>query len=375
MTTMDAAPSSATALDAPESSASADSASDTEAKEKRKLTRRAPGQGRDHAMIFPRYPGAASVDVIKNWLRNTNSGMPGRPNYGDFKEVKANGAGDNGRDWIPLIFVPNMRRCHIDFLDDEMEGQVESAYGIYERNGGPVDSDDEGSDFDSAVADSAEKKRRAVVPVEDVFHWELPQISVGPGEPWRGIWDTQLQDEHYMQYNAEESFGKGQTIFVLEDDYWGGNEEFDATHYLNGDSGFPLDRPTIETLPESDWGLAELNGPAGTQHGTEVLSKVTGWKLGLAKRAKIIVVKDRTGIPADRFNLLNERYLERWVRVYNKVKTIYAGDSSQRGKIIVTTSSGGQYGESGLPEPMTQKLCRCCSIFVPFFTPLALTRL
>jgi hypothetical protein len=35
-----------------------------------------------------------------------------------------------------------------------------------------------------------------------------------------------------------------------------------------------------------------------------------------------------------------ERFLEKWLRVYNEVKRLYASDTSQQGKIIITTSYG-----------------------------------
>ncbi|KAK4118088.1 hypothetical protein N657DRAFT_557527, partial [Parathielavia appendiculata] len=96
--------------------------------------------------------------------------------------------------------------------------------------------------------------------------------------------------------------------------------------------------PAIRRLPEFDWGGDQFNAPPSVSHGTPVISKVTGWQLGMAKRANVIVVTDRRSPPADGYNLILERHIEGWIRVHNEVKRIYAADPSQRGKIIASWS-------------------------------------
>lgn len=312
------------------------------------MVKQLPLAGRDHAMIWGRFPGDPdSSAVIRNFLRNNENDpdMPNRPNYGDFKEVKANGAGDDGSDWTVLFFVQNMKDCHLAQLKRN-KFVVAEAYGIYDNNQNGnsdsqkgIDSDGDGSEDDGA---RTRIQRREVMQFGPEESWELSQISVAPGESWESTWSQNMVNGgHKMTYDADESFGQGQTIFVLEDEVPPQHPEFKQDFFLKSE---PMSRPKMRALPEFEWdtvqGATTFNGKSNIKHSIGVASKAAGWRLGLAKKAQIIIVHDRSGLPADPNNMLWERHLEKWVRVYNEVKRMYASDASQRGKIIVTTSYG-----------------------------------
>ncbi|KAK4120930.1 hypothetical protein N657DRAFT_148253 [Parathielavia appendiculata] len=341
----------------------------TKKKNKKVAKRAAPPDGRDHAMIWLRYPGDADdVATIKNYLTSNDPDMPGRPNYGDYKEVKAQSwDGNGGGDWVVLFFVPNMKLCHIADLKG-MTLEVADAYGIYSNNmhGPPPEPDDDDSnDSDDSSTKRSNIQRRDVFEISTPF-WELSQIEVGPGEKWDAEWRPGRENSrdvgHDMYYAADESFGAGQTIFVLEDDFWDQNPEFSDDFFINGE---PFSRPAIRRLPEFDWGGDQFNAPPSVSHGTPVISKVTGWQLGMAKRADVIVVTDRRSPPADGYNQIHERHIEGWIRVYNEVKRIYAADPSQRGKVIASWSYvNTRATHFAVIRPIfVRRLCKCYPLF------------
>jgi hypothetical protein len=328
-----------------------------------------PLDGRDHVMIWPMYPDKPrSVDAIRQYLRDEarNPNMPNRPSYGDFKEVKATGAGDDGGDWTALFFVHNMQRCHMEQLEEDLEDLIEDIYGIYERNKGSnyfhdgrtILNRDSGVDAHDSPA-IARMQRREVLLHGPQKYWELSQINVGPGMAWDDSWkqDPPSPPGHEMYYQADESFGLGQTIFVLEDDVEMSNPEFRDIFHFGSES---ISRERIRFLPEFDWGDQIHEGGSYLEHGTQVMSKLTGWELGLAKRAKIIVVKEYSNLPADPYNMIWERHLENWLRVYDEVRRIYTIDPSQRGKIIICTAFGflEQIHDDVIRRAMVKRWCK-----------------
>jgi hypothetical protein len=242
-----------------------------------------------------------------------------------------------------------MKRCHLDQLWDDHPEKLLDTTWVYNKNwaANNPDSPSTGTGSDS---DSNSPLRRAVIEDDNYPFFEIPMISVPPGEKWPGRWDTVDKDYHEMSYEADDSFGAGQTIFVLEDDWSAGSDEFTSSHTIKG-SNTVLTRPPFELLPAFDWG-DEFTGPPATRHGTVVLSKVAGWQLGLAKRAKIYVVADHSGLPDDDYNELQERHFEVWVRTLNEVRALYARDPSQRGKVIVTSATGWHDYQTVIPNPM-----------------------
>jgi len=57
---------------------------------------------------------------------------------------------------------------------------------------------------------------RAVVPDESKF-WELSLMSVPPGERWSGYFTGLENSPGTFLYEADDSFGRGQTIYLVED--------------------------------------------------------------------------------------------------------------------------------------------------------------
>ncbi|KAH7302825.1 hypothetical protein B0I35DRAFT_485623 [Stachybotrys elegans] len=304
--------------------------SNTQRRRGNPVSRAPPSPGRDHVMIWPRDAGnRAHVETIKSWLQNYPTQQAGRQYYDDFVEVNARGAADNGDDWIPILYVHDMASLHfIDLLN--CLGDLMLAYGENEWTTFRKKPND-------GIAIFGAKERRAVLHVTPFESWEIPQISVPPGEKWRGRWDAQQDpknSKHNMDYYADESFGAGQTIFIMDDDYYPGHPEFAQTGYANGRSGPLLTRLPIQSLDEFPWGNDE-NDRADINHGTSVLSKVTGWQLGLAKKSQIIYVKNRSVSV-----IAEEKLLEMWVRTYNRIRVILRNDGTQQGKIIISSTSG-----------------------------------
>ncbi|KAK0732417.1 hypothetical protein B0T21DRAFT_291610, partial [Apiosordaria backusii] len=140
-----------------------------------------------------------------------------------------------------------------------------------------------------------------------------------------------------MYYTADDSFGKGQTVFIVEELLWDNHPEL-----VNTWQGY--ERPAIRKLPEFEWSksdrfyASEKAKEAGYLHGTGITSKVVGWQLGLAKKAQVILVPGHYYLATDLWNTIWEQYLEKFIRIYHEVKRLYAEDPSQRGKVIVSMS-------------------------------------
>lgn len=96
-------------------------------------------------------------------------------------------------------------------------------------------------------------------------------------------------------------------------------------------------RPAVSTIPPIDYFGSIHTGPAKKQHGTEVTSRAWGAVLGLARKAQIILVQNFQEDPADKSNMIHERYLESLTRVLQDVVT--KGDSI-KGRVIVNMSFG-----------------------------------
>lgn len=325
----------------------------------RKRADEPPPADRDHFLFWMMEPGnEGAVNRVIQYINSYNNPADGTPReFYTPKRVTAedawSGSPDNDfdenaqrSDWTPLIFVPNMRFCHVGELLDAHGVEILESYGLYDRNeNGPPDSDDERRPSNRALQTARETKR-------DIFDWdgmgwELSQISVAPGERWDVGWQVGTVGAG-MPYFADDSFGVGQLIYILESDILDDHEEFDVS--WNGYTGVPVFK-----LPEFDWGLPSADGPVDLDHGTGVASKAGGWFLGMAKRAQLIIVKDRTGDPADINNKIPPRWMEMWVRVYNDVRRRYAENPNLRGKVVVSISDGWSWHDPKVPPLMVSR--------------------
>ncbi|KAI9148707.1 glucan 1,3-beta-glucosidase precursor [Paramyrothecium foliicola] len=320
------------------------------------LARRSPPQqGRDHYMFWMKNPASGGVNDVKAWLRGTETDATNRPKYDDFKEVVAKGWEGNS-DGTLLIFVRNMQECHAKQLNEAHGDKITDSYGIYRRN-----QDTRGRSAKVIVPDSPVKRqqqRRVVIDHDPYQSWEIPAISVPPGRKWPGTWNRADKNNQAMSYQADSSFGKGQTIFVLEDDYVKTNSEFRPFVFFEDVNGDDVDvgRPDIVRLDPFDWGGEQFDAPSELLHGTGVLSKVTGWELGMAKAANLVVVRNYMGDPEDHFNRIVERHLQIWVKVLNDVKELYRRDPSQRGRVVATLQSGILDWQEWIPKVMVHRL-------------------
>lgn len=321
-----------------------------------------PPAGYDHAIIWVRnMDDHRAVQAIRMYLTDpaNDPGIPGRPTYSDFKEVKAYGAAADGGDWTLFFFVPWMRTCHIQFLSTQIE--VADAYGIYWKNVAHASA---------AVPPVQPKQRRELMNFKNHPDWVLSQISVPPGEKWEDKWDTSGSRLFAMSFDLDDSFGQGQTVYILEDGADYSHEEFQMERIIYGKQ---FQRPGIQELPLFDWGVGPWNPlSVNVDHGTGVASKVVGWHLGLAKRAQLIIAKTGiTSVYQDHY-VLWEQSLEVFVRVYNQVKSTYAADPSQRGKIIISCSIAF-HGilERQLGRMATDRLCKCLSYSTLTRSPIA----
>ncbi|KAK4202936.1 glucan 1,3-beta-glucosidase, partial [Triangularia verruculosa] len=316
------------------------------------MDKQPPKVGHDHAMIWPENPGdSEEVGKITDWLKATTGG-DGRGTYGDYKELRANGFGDDGSDWVIVIFVEDMLKCHIDALRDKFRWEIHCIYGIYKRNsetfGVPVVNFDakketnarqghakQGNATESASKRSQIQRRNSKMLQSE--YWELSQISVAPGESWFASLQSEWPDTMY--YPVQDSFGEGQTVFIAENGLWNKHSEL-----RNNWEGYS--RPPITYLPGLEWGKDDLfrSDPRSEDyiydlsHGTGVTSKVVGWELGLAKKAQVVLAGTEYAYARDWLNNIYEREMEKVVRVYNKVKQDYAEDLSRRGTYIFMTT-------------------------------------
>ncbi|KAF6813167.1 glucan 1,3-beta-glucosidase, partial [Colletotrichum musicola] len=326
-----------------------------------------PPAGRDHALIWLWSPeNEDEVNTVIQHITDYNSaGESYTPKLVTAKDAWS-GAADNAwdenaqrSDWTPLIVVPNMQLCHMEELLDNVPSMILDIYGIYDRNKNgppppPPDSDDDSDRLPSTGSPQTLRKDKR--DIEDFYGmgWELSQIAIAPGDPWDIEWQPGSGGTG-MPYFADSSFGAGQIVYILEDDILDSHVEFDDDWSDQFAPDTFYNRGPIVKIPEFDWGLPNSNGPANVEHGTGVASKAVGWYLGMAKRAQLVVVQDRSLEPADPNNKIWQRRLEIWVRVYNDVRRRYAQDPSVRGKIVISASFGYDDYLSNFPPLMIKR--------------------
>ncbi|OAX83696.1 hypothetical protein ACJ72_01943 [Emergomyces africanus] len=110
------------------------------------------------------------------------------------------------------------------------------------------------------------------------FIWDLSQIS----NPKDGVWnlpDSSSRDENgYPKFNYDDTSGRGQHIYILEDGFYSLHPEFNGID--------------IEVLlphrPGETWGRDVIVHP-NYPHGAYVSSKIVGVKLGLCDNCKLHV--------------------------------------------------------------------------------------
>ncbi|KAI1373680.1 pectate lyase superfamily protein-domain-containing protein [Hypoxylon crocopeplum] len=322
-----------------------------------------PQAGRDHAIIFPRDPFA--VGPIKSFL-TTHRGASGEEAYSvRAKQISTsflktrNSAGEIIPSPQPVeitafFFVKNMLQCHIDQLNSR--AYVAEAYGQYQHNKlhyqgkDPESDDDDDVESDAFALDEIQiesanttiQKRTPVDLITQRDIWQLSQIAVPPNFSWKI-----KARKPFFRYTADDSFGEGQRIYICEDDILAEHSEFGtAVEIIDDIDGRTLSsfaRTAIRRTTPFDYGSPEHQGPALNGHGTAVTSKTFGAKLGLAKKAEIVVVRNFNGDPPDKNNMIQERYLESLIQVLNDIKD--TGEES-RGKFIVNMSWGWANHES-----------------------------
>ncbi|KAL2198358.1 pectate lyase superfamily protein-domain-containing protein, partial [Corynascus similis CBS 632.67] len=193
--------------------------------------------------------------------------------------------------------------------------------------------------------------------------WELSLMSVPPGGQWSDFWEPQNNPTTFT-YEADDTYGRGQTIYMVEDGINADHPEFASSYTPPG--GGRVERKRIRylntiTFPEQN------TGPANIEHGTEVTSQAYGILLGLAKNAELVVVNNFNRDPVDPFNYIHERYLASLVEVLDDVLSNWPGN---RGKVIINMSFGWlndeimPYMHSAHFDILcksTQQLCKCAA--------------
>ncbi|KXX76236.1 Lectin [Madurella mycetomatis] len=132
--------------------------------------------------------------------------------------------------------------------------------------------------------------------------WELSIMVVPPMQAW----EVGLPYGMYG-YEAYDSFGESQVIYVVEEGLWTGHEEFD---------GALIDKSSIQVPYLGDHHVVDPD----LTHGTQVAAKLVGKNLGLARKAQLILSPiPPMKAPADRLDTIHEGILISLIGVLNHV--------------------------------------------------------
>jgi hypothetical protein len=186
------------------------------------------------------------------------------------------------------------------------------------------------------------------VPVDGIksLYWELSQISCAPGDDWETL-DYRNPLNRFppkWQYSADDSFGRGQTIYVVEDNVFNIEVLQQRTEFSNPQANEEQEifgpggsrRGQITQLAPFDFGELHKAG-ALAKHGTQVTSRLWGLTLGLARKAKVVLITNSNQDPKDPYQKIHERYLESLIRV---LADVVANHRTNRGTVIVNMSFG-----------------------------------
>ncbi|KAF2992905.1 hypothetical protein E8E14_000151 [Neopestalotiopsis sp. 37M] len=261
-----------------------------------------------------------------------------------------------GGGFMAYIFLKEVKVSILPSLIRELNFQrslVKDAYGIFTYNDegnyqgttadasissrSGIDEDDivEGHQDDLQLSKRAERQSN---------YWELSQMSVPPGVAWSK--SATLPGGPFTE-SYDTSFGRGQVIYVVEDDFLD-DAEFALTY--NSPDGGTVTRSAVHKIPmgeDEDFGDIH-RGAAKTKHGSEVLSKVWGINLGLAKNAQIVLPLNANGDPTERRNKIQDLYLNSLVRVLQDIDDNYKGRESD---CIINMSFGWMVEEMDYMHP------------------------
>lgn len=278
-------------------------------------------------MIFPKNPTNAAAHVaLRNYLMsNPEPADNFWEAHGDRGTVVFSASnGDGSEPFYGLYLVHGLDRRHYDEMWNRRDILgIAHMFSIRDRNVMILPP----ASPHAQRSESARDTRNTTLPLmardegtRNEFatrFWELSIMAVPPKQSW----EANLDDGLY-RYQAHDSFGGGQVIYLVEEDMWTDHEEFD---------GVLIDKSSIQ-VPYL--GAHHVVDPDLT-HGTQVAAKLVGKNLGLARKAQLILspfVPARA--PADRLDTIHEGILMSLIGVLNHVMR----HPEKRGKQIVNVS-------------------------------------
>ncbi|KFA45429.1 hypothetical protein S40293_10065 [Stachybotrys chartarum IBT 40293] len=150
--------------------------------------------------------------------------------------------------------------------------------------------------------------------------WEISLMSVSPGGRWQDYYEPQTNPTEFY-YNADDSFGRGQVIYLVEDGI-----NTDHPQFSNRGNIRPLDAQAFPPRHQ---------GPRLDAHGTQVGSLIHGEDLGLGYNAELVIVRNFNADTDDARNYIHDRYLASLIAVLADVRA-----RGNEGRSIVNMSFG-----------------------------------
>ncbi|EGX95651.1 peptidase, putative [Cordyceps militaris CM01] len=151
--------------------------------------------------------------------------------------------------------------------------------------------------------------------------WELSQISTPPGGKWSDAWDNKNNPQRF-DYDAGGPLGRGQTIYLVEDDV--------------DQRAFELSSAKIRYIDAQNF-PPKHTGDRLLRHGTQVGSIIVGKTLGLARNAELVVVRNSNSSPRDPNMHIHDRYLASLVAILDEIVSL---SPAQLAKVVINMSFG-----------------------------------
>jgi hypothetical protein len=267
----------------------------------------------DNYIIYPK--SATDVGRIVDYLGRTPITQFGSPKWLS-KTTQVEGGGFTA--FFFIIGFTNTAVAELLLRKDQLG--VADAFGIYQRNTAFQFPGRGG--MGSLATGNATLNARAML-AETKPYWELSQMSCPPGvDPSYFYKAGTHASPTSFRFEADDSFGRGQIIYLVEDSIDRTHQEFSNTN---------MRFLSTHSFPEKN------TGGAYAMHGTMVGTRIVGKQLGMARNAELVVVLNNNGNTNNVRNYIHDRYLVSLIAVLADVKKGHPGNV---GKVVINMSFG-----------------------------------